>query len=141
MPYLEKLKALKEQSNLTCADIAKLSNVSLPTVTKVFNGSTPNPGIDTFIRIALALGASLDEIAGLKHPDAPPVAAPIAATLDSYAELLKEKDERIRELKDEKDKIRKEKRYLGIALVCVATFLVLILTIDILNGHFGYFRY
>lgn len=141
MPYLERLKALKEDRDLTNAEIARLSNIPLPTITRIFNGSTPNPTFETFVQIAIALGASLDEIAGLKQPEAPPVDAPIENALSSYAELLKEKDERIKDLKEEKEKMRKEKTRFGLALVCVVGFVLLLLTVDIMNGHFGYFRY
>ena len=141
MPYLERLKALKEERDITNAEIARLSNIPLATITRIFNGSTPNPTFETFSNIAIALGASLDEIAGLKTAEPTPVTAPIVTTLDSYAELLREKDERIRDLKEEHESIRKEKRKLGIALACVVGFVILLLTIDILNGNFGYFRY
>lgn len=141
MLYLEKLKTLKEEKNLTNVEIAKLSNIPLATITRIFNGQTPNPTFETISQIAIALGASLDEVTGLKQPDAPPIATPIEKTLDSYAELLKEKDERIRELKEEVKEVRKEKNRFAIALACIVGFVLLILTIDILNGHFGYFRY
>lgn len=141
MPYLEQLKRLKDQSNLTNAEIARLSNVPLATITRVFNGSTPNPTFETFVHIAIALGVSLDEIAGLKQSEEPSIAAPIESTLSSYAELLREKDERIKELKEEKEQTHREKFHLSIVLACVMAFLLLLLTVDILNGHFGYFRY
>lgn len=141
MPYLDRLKALKEERDLTNAEISKLSNIPLATITRIFNGSTPNPTFESFAQIAIALGASLDEIAGLKQPEAPPVDARIENTLVSYAELLREKDERIKDLKEEKEKMRKEKQRFGIALACVVGFILLLLTVDILNGHFGYFRY
>ena len=141
MHYLEKLRAMKEEKELTNAEISQLSNVPLPTVTRIFNGSTPNPTFETFAQIAIALGASLDEIAGLKVPEATPLTSPVETTLNSYAELLKEKDERIRDLKDEKEKMRKEKQRFALALAIIVGFLILILTVDIMNGHFGYFRY
>lgn len=141
MPYLERLKALKEERDITNAEIARLSNIPLPTITRIFNGSTPNPTFETFSNIAIALGASLDEIAGLKTAEPTPITAPVVATLDSYAELLKEKDNRIIDLKEEKEKMRKEKQRFAIALACVVGFVMLLLTIDILNGNFGYFRY
>ena len=143
MPYLERLKVLKEEKKMTNADIAKLSNIPLATITRIFNGNTPNPTFETFAHIAIALGVSLDEIAGLKVPeaDAPPVPAPIAATLDSYAELLKEKDDRIAELKAEKEKERKEKHAVAIVLCAFLALVTVILIVDVLNGHFGYFRY
>ena len=140
MPYLEKLKELKEKSKLTNAEIARLSNVPLATITRIFNGSTPNPTFETFSQIAIALGASLDEIAGLKEPDEPPIPSRIEKTLDSYSELLKEKDDRIKELKEEIDRERKEKHNITGAFMVFVTFVLVLLTIDILNGHFGYFR-
>lgn len=139
MPYLEKLKKLKEEKGLTNNDIARLSDIPLPTITRIFNGQTPNPTFETFSHIAIALGASLDEITGLKHPDAPPISSSIEKTLDSYAELLKEKDDRIKELKEEKEQERKEKRVITIAFICFIAVVISVLVIDILNGHFGYF--
>lgn len=141
MMYLEKLIALKEERSMTNAEIARLSNLPLATVTRVFNGSTPNPTFETFAQIAIALGASIDEMAGLKSADTPHISSPIVATLDSYVELLKEKDERIKELKEEKEKERKEKYKLAIAFGCFVAVVLLVLIVDILNGHFGYFRY
>lgn len=141
MQYLDKIKAVKEERNITNAEIAKLSNLPLPTITRIFNGSTPNPTFETLAQIAIALGVSLDEIAGLKTSEAPPIATPAATTLDSYLELLKEKDDRIKELKEEKEKERKEKYKLAFVLACFIAFVLIFLIVDVLNGHFGYFRY
>lgn len=141
MPYLEKLKAFKKEKDLTNAEIARLSNLPLATITRIFNGSTPNPTFETFTQIAIALGVSLDEIAGLKQPDEPPIASPIENTLNSYAELLKEKDDRIKELKEEIETERKEKHRLTCVFMLFISFVLIILAIDVLNGHFGYFRH
>ena len=141
MPYLEKLKLLKEEKDLTNVEIARLSDLPLATITRVFNGSTPNPTFETFSRIAIALGASLDEIAGLKQPDAPPIASPIENTLNSYVELLKEKDDRIRELREEKETERKDKYRITCVLVCFVAFIMVLLAFDLLNGDFGFFRH
>lgn len=141
MQYLEKLKALKEERELTNAEIARLSNIPLATITRIFNGSTPNPTFETISQIAIALGASIDELTGLKTPEAQPLTSPVETALTSYAELLREKDERIKDLKEEKEKMRKEKFAFGIALACVVAFVLILLTVDIMNGNFGYFRY
>lgn len=141
MVYLEKLKALKEERGLTNAEIAQLSNIPLATITRIFNGQTPNPTFETISQVAIALGASIDEIAGLKQPDAPRVPSPIRQTLDNYAELLKEKDDRIKDLKEDVKEVRREKHRFAIALACIVGVILIILTVDILNGHFGYFRY
>lgn len=141
MPYLEKLKALKKEKDLTNVEIARLSDLPLATITRVFNGNTPNPTFETFVRIAIALGVSLDEIAGLKQADAPPIPTPIENTLNSYSELLREKDDRIKELKEEKNIERKDRYCITGVFVIFVTIVLIILAVDIANGHFGYFRY
>ena len=141
MPYLEKLNAYKEERNLTNVEIARLSNIPLATITRIFNGSTPNPTFETVSQIAIAVGASLDEIAGLKEPDEPPVPSRIENTLISYSELLKEKDDRINELKEAIGKERKEKHMVECMFVFFVAFVLVVLAVDILNGHFGYFQY
>ena len=141
MPYVEKLKAIRDAKGLTNVEISKLSETPLATITRVFNGSTPNPTFETISRIALAMGVSLDELIGLKQPDEQPITSPVENTLNLYSELLKGKDDRINELKDEVTKVRKEKcRAIGISAIFALCVLV-ILAIDIANHDFGYFRY
>ena len=106
MPYVEKLKVIRDEKKITNVEIAKISNIPLATVTRVFNGQTPNPTFETISRIALSLGISLDELIGLKEPNESPVAPPIETALNSYSELLQEKDIRINELKEEKARPR-----------------------------------
>jgi transcriptional regulator with XRE-family HTH domain len=140
MPYVEKLKMIKEDKNLTNSEIATLSNIPLATITRVFNGQTPNPTFETISRIAIGMGVSLDELCGLKQPDAPPVPSPIENTLNSYSELLQEKDERIKELKEEKERERRDRYRMTCVLICVVVFLLVLLAFDLVNGQLGYFR-
>ena len=140
MEYLEHLRALKEKRDLTYAEIAEISDIPLTTVTRIFSGATPNPTFETIARLTISLGGSLDGIAGLK-PTTEKTSSPVIQTISSYSELVREKDERIKELKEEKEHLRKEKRRLAWGIVCVVGFVILLLTIDVLNGHFGYFRY
>lgn len=141
MPYVEKLKMIKEEKGLFNAEIAKVSEIPLATVTRIFNGQTPNPTFETISRIAIAMGISLDELVGLKQPDELPISSPIENTLNSYTELLKEKDDRIKELKEDKAVIRNEKYKLVGMLAGVLAVVLIVLVVDIFNGHFGYFRY
>lgn len=134
MPFVDKLKAIRDEKHLSNVEIAKLSDTPLATITRVFNGQTPNPTFETISRIAIAMGVSLDELTGFKPTDAPPIPSRIETALNSYSELLKEKDDRIKELKEDKNKLRA-------LLVGVIVFLLILLTVDVLNGHFGYFRY
>lgn len=140
MPYVEKLKTIRDDKKLTNVEISKLSDIPLATITRVFNGSTPNPTFETISKISIALGVSLDEIIGLKQPDEPSIASPIENTLNSYSSLLVEKDERINELKEELKRERKEKnRLLGVLLVMAISVsaILAILAIDLLNGRFA----
>ena len=146
MPYVEKLKVIRDEKKITNVEIARITNIPLATVTRVFNGQTPNPTFETISRIALSLGISLDELIGLKEPDEPPVAPRIETTLNSYSELLQEKDIRIQELKDEvirertdKERERKERLRVTGLLTLVCTLAIVIITIDVLNGDINFF--
>lgn len=166
MPYGEKLKSIKKDKNLTNAEIQKICNVPLATVTRVFDEESRGGNFETYVSLARGLGFSLDELAGLKQPNEQPLASPIIETFNSYSEILKEKDERIQELKEqnaklqtafdeykksakqaidlfekEKSDIRREKRKITSALLALVLILVVGLLIDLCNGHIGNFRY
>ena len=166
MPYGEKLKTIKKEKKLTNAEIHKVCNVPLATVTRVFEEGSQGGNFETYVSLARGLGFSLDELAGLKQPNESPLTSPIIETFNSYAEILKEKDERINELKEqneklqaafnelksssdktidllenEKKEIRHEKRKITSALIGLVLILVVGLLIDLFNGHIGNFRY
>lgn len=137
MPFVEKLKMIKDDKGITNGELEKLSNIPLATITRVFNGHTPNPSFETISRIAIALGVSLDEVVGLKEPDESPTPSRIENTLNSYVELLKEKDDRIKELKDDLARERKEKHNISGAFVLLLGFALVVLAIVILKDHLG----
>lgn len=166
MPYGEKLKSIKKAKNLTNAEIGKVCNVPLATVTRAFDEEYRGGNFETYVSFARGLGFSLDELAGLKQPDEQPLASPIIETFNSYAEILKEKDERINELKEQNEKlqtafneyklssentinriekekhdIRREKHKITSALIGLLLVLIVGLLIDLLNGDIGHFRY
>ena len=166
MPYGERLKTIKKEKNLTNVEIHKICNVPLATVTRAFDEEYRGGNFETYVSFARGLGFSLDELAGLKQPDEQPLAAPIIETFNSYSEILKEKDERIQELKEQNEKlqsafnelksssdkttamleeekkdIRHEKRKITSALIGLVLILVVGLLIDLCNGHIGNFRY
>lgn len=140
MPHVEKLKVIRDEKKITNVEIAKISNIPLATITRVFNGQTPNPTFETISGIALALGISLDELIGLKEPNETPVTPRVETALNSYSELLQEKDERIRELKEERDRERKDRYRVTSVLICMVCFLLALLAFDLINGQVGYFR-
>lgn len=166
MPYGEKLKTIKKNKKLTNNEIHKVCNVPLATVTRIFDEESQGGNFETYVSLARGLGFSLDELAGLKQPDEQPLASPIIETFNSYSEILQEKDERIKELKEQNEKlqasfnelkkssdktfalleeekkdIRNEKRKITSALIALVLILVVGLLIDLLNGHIGNFRY
>ena len=166
MPYGEKLKSIKKERQLTNMQIHEMCDVSLPTVTRVFDEESRGGQFETYVSLARGLGFSLDELAGLKQPNEQPIPSAIIETISSHTELLKEKDERIQELKEqnaklqaafdeykdssnktidilekEKKDIRHEKRKITSALIGLVLILVVGILIDLLNGHIGNFRY
>lgn len=139
MPYLEKLKELKEASGLRSSQIAQLANISETTLSRIFSGQTQLQQFDTIVRAVIAMGGSLDEMVGIKAKGEPtPI---VEQTMTNYAELLKEKDDRIEAFKAEIAHYRKQNNRLVMAIVALAAFFAAVLLFDIFSGHFGYFRY
>lgn len=62
MPWLDNLKELKKMSGMSSAQIAKGTLQPERTVSRIFNGETPNPTIATLIPIINFLGGSFDEV-------------------------------------------------------------------------------
>lgn len=166
MPYGKKLNTIKKEKKLTNAEIQKICDVPLATVTRVFDEDSQGGNFETYVALARGLGFSLDELAGLKQPNEHPLSSPIIETFNSYSEILKEKDERIQELKSQNEKlqiafnelknssdrtinlieaekqdIRREKRKITSALIGIVLILVIGLLLDLLNGQVGNFRY
>lgn len=148
MPYVTYLKELKKTRNLTIAEIAELSQIPSSTVSRIFSGNTMNASFETISPIVIAMGGSLDEMVGLKSPEEVPVKPQVETTLTAYADLLNEKDLRIRE-KDENIKLlnddlrreRKDKNRLITLVMSLAMALVSLVIFDVVNGHLGFFRY
>lgn len=130
--YVQRLIDARDKQKLTNQHVADLSNVPLTTVTRVFNRSTPNPGIETYAPLADALGVSLNDN---------PLNERIESTLTTYEHMLKAKDEHIAELREERKSEHREKIILAIFTAAIVFIVLLILFVDITNGNFGYFRY
>lgn len=148
MPYLEKFKERKKELNIKNSEIAALSNIPLSTVNRFFSGEKTNPSFANVSGIAMVLGISLDELAGLKEPNESEINSRVEATMISYAELLKERDLRIEEkdaliksMGEDKKRYQKEKGWLLTSIGCLAAVIAFFLLFDLMNGHFGYFRY
>ena len=63
MSWLENLKQVKKDKNVSSAWIAEHSNVPKKTVDRIFAGDTDSPKFDTIRLVCEALGVSIDDIA------------------------------------------------------------------------------
>lgn len=65
--WLDNLKELKKEKNLSTKQLAERSNLPEKTVARILAGQTTNPYMDTLDRLAMALGCTLGDIlAGTK---------------------------------------------------------------------------
>ena len=122
---LNKLKEIKAEKKLTNQEIADLSGVPLSTVTRVFNGQTDNPNIQTIEDIAAAMGVSLEDVTGIKQVG--DKVDPDDNLIQVYKEIIKSKDKWI--------------KILAISLICVLAFAVAFLFADLLIHDIGYIRH
>lgn len=58
----ENIRALRQRRKLSQEKLARLTDISLNTLTKIESGFTKRPSIQTIHKIAKALGVSLDEL-------------------------------------------------------------------------------
>ncbi len=56
------IKELRQKRKLSQEKLARLTDISLNTLTKIESGFTKRPSIQTIHKIAKALGVSLDEL-------------------------------------------------------------------------------
>jgi transcriptional regulator with XRE-family HTH domain len=59
----EGIKKIRQQKGLSQEKLARLTDISLNTLTKIESGFTKSPSFQTVMKIANALGVSLDELA------------------------------------------------------------------------------
>ena len=62
--YLKKLKILRNQKGWSQEKLAREADISYHTVIKLEQNINKNPRIETVIKMADALGVSLDELVG-----------------------------------------------------------------------------
>ena len=135
---VDKLKAQKVKCGKTSQQIAKDSNLSESTVTRIFSGKTPNPTIAIVIAMWKAMGGTATELFDdtVKVDvvsEAPQVVVPQVderlynEIIGMYKDSIKTKDKWIKTL---------------FALVSVLVlFIIAVLIVDILHGGIGYVRY
>ena len=63
------LREMKEKCGMSNKELAERSGVSLPTVNRIMSGQTDVPNYQTVCDLVMAMGGSLDEMAGI-HKEA-----------------------------------------------------------------------
>ena len=134
--FLERLRALKDKSGLTTKQIAEKCDIPESTVTRIFSGKTPNPTIITVMAMTKAMGGTASDIfddnAQVNTIPAVPqsvlndVEQKNAEIIELYERIIKTKDRYI--------------RFLSVALIGIAAFLVILLFLDLLVLDIGYFN-
>lgn len=121
---LNKLKELKSQKGLTNQQIADLSGVPLSTVTRVFNGQTDNPNIQTIEDILNGMGVSLEDVTGIKQTEGK--FGPDDNLIQLYKDMLRIKDKYI--------------KFLAGTLITILVILLIMLFLDLFVLDIGYIR-
>ena len=163
LEFIERIKAEKNRSHLTTAQLSEISKVPKGTLEKLLSGETANPFFTTVRDVCIALKLSLDDVAGIPSPhenDEEDLRDEMKAM---YERMVDEKTETIRSqtivisdmnqllreqyihAAEERDRLRS--RYmriimlLGIALASVLAIVSVILIYDLTNPALGYFQY
>ena len=131
------LNTLKTQGNFSWSDLSKLSGLPDATIRKVFSGETADPRLDTVAKLVTAMGGSLDElVSGEKK---------IVAEPNAIISIKEVYEARIADLKASSEThietLKRDKRYLAIALWILGASLLLFLMFDLLVGSMGWIRY
>ncbi|MBC8179865.1 helix-turn-helix transcriptional regulator [candidate division KSB1 bacterium] len=56
------MKKYRAKLGISQDKLSKLADITFHTITKIESGATPNPGIETVIKIANALNVSLNDL-------------------------------------------------------------------------------
>ena len=80
--WLDALRAMKEKSGLTAAEIAAGAGVPKPTLEKILSGETKDPRLPTMKKIVYFLGHSLEDLYKEENAPAPSEDDTEALTVD-----------------------------------------------------------
>lgn len=122
------LQEMKKQSGMSNKEIAEKSGVSLVTVNRIMSGQTDVPNYQTVCDLVMAMGGSLDELAGIEKP-----AMKHETSAEVYLAIIKDKDRIIAG----KDQWVKRLFIISLALVVV---LVGLLIFDYTHPMLGYIQ-
>ena len=121
------LKRLKDKRKLTNQQLSDLSGVPIGTINRIMAGQTDNPSFQTVCDIVMAMGGSLDEVAGIQSKETPAEnSLPSKDILALYQSMLSSKDMWLRRL--------------FVTCCVLAAFILCVLAYDLMNPMIGYFQ-
>ena len=141
--FLERLRLLKDKSNMTTKQIAEKSGIPESTITRIFSGKTPNPTIISVMDIVKAMGGTAADIFDDNAQVNTQMKVPTKVLTEMeeknleivnlYKGIINSKDETIESQK-------KAIKTLSLALVLIVCIIIFILLFDMFNGGIGYFN-
>ena len=123
------LREMKEKSGLSNKELAERSGISLPTVNRIMSGQTDIPNYQTVCDLVMAMGGSMDELAGIQRKPAPGQ----ETSAEGYMAVIRDKNRIIAE----KDRWIKRLFFVSLALL---TILLSILIYDYLHPMIGFIQ-
>lgn len=123
------LQEMKKKSGMSNKDIAEKSGISLSTVNRIMSGQTDIPNYQTICDLVIAMGGSLDELAGIEKVGG----SQNGGSPEVYLAIIKDKDRIIAE------KNAWLKRLFIVSCVLMAV-IIGILIFDYTHPMIGFFR-
>lgn len=121
-----RLKELKDQRKLTNQQLSDLSGVPVGTINRIMAGQTDNPSFQTVCDMVMAMGGSLDELAGIQTPGGGEPSPPGEDLIRLYERTIEGKEKRL---------------YRLFFLCCVLVAVLLgVLIYDLTHPMVGFFR-
>lgn len=123
------LQEMKKKSGMSNKDIAEKFGISLSTVNRIMSGQTDIPNYQTICDLVIAMGGSLDELAGIEKVGG----SQNGGSPEGYLAIIKDKDRIIAE------KNAWLKRLFIVSCVLMAV-IIGILIFDYTHPMIGFFR-
>ena len=126
---IEYIKSLKQAKKVTAKELSNLTKIPEDTINNILNRKTKNPTFETISKLIIALGGSLDALAGaeIKEKEGEDVTAFISTVTQIYENQIKS--------------LQKDKVALFSLLSVILVIVFAVLTVDLLHGGIGWFRY
>ena len=134
---IEKLKTLKNQSNITITELSNLSGIPETTIRRIFSGETPDPRFDTVFKLVTAMGGSLDEFVGASKKME--IESNVITSLKELYET------RLNDVKDHYkfliDSLQRDKHILAVVVAVLLLFLVGLIILELSIPNHGWIQY